>query len=107
MFSSRIQVLTVERTQTKFPAADGTPQMRVAARCILLGDGGEVVTVGRLRVPKALHDKVAPGVFRATFALTVPDYGDSKGDIVASVTELVEEKSPARTAAAPAAPLKA
>lgn len=93
--SSRIQVLTVEVTDSKtVDPATGKPFQRVAARCILLGDGGEVVTVGRLRVPKSLQPQVKEGLFRAAFALRVPDYGDNKGDIVAELVSLQPEPKP-------------
>jgi len=99
--SSRVQVLTVETTDSKtIDAATGQPFKRVAARCILLGDADEVVTVGRLRVPKSLVPQVKQGTFRASFALRVPDYGDNKGDIVAELVSLVEEPAK-RNAAAP------
>lgn len=94
-FSSRLQILLVEKTDTKFKDADGNVVQRVAARAVLLADDGNVVTVGRLRVPKSLADKVKTGTFRASFALTVPDYGDDKGDIVATLTGLQEEARPA------------
>ena len=99
-FSSRLQVLKIERTPNpKFPNADGTPSERVAARAILLNDDGTVNTVGRLRVPKALLPKLKEGLFRAAFSLSVPDFGESKGDIVAILTDLVEELPAARQAA--------
>lgn len=103
-FSSRVQVLTVETTDSKtLDPATGAPFKRVAARCILLDDGGQVVTVGRLRVPKTLVPQVHVGLFRAHFALRVPDYGDNKGDIVAELTQLVPEaKTPAASAGATA-----
>jgi len=95
MFSSRIEVLTVESTDSKtMDPATGKPFKRVAARCILRADDGSVVTVGRLRVPKALVPQVAPGNFRAAFALRVPDFGDNKGDIVAELTALTPEGKP-------------
>lgn len=88
-FSSRVQILLVERTSGK--GKDGSEFQRVAARCILLADDDAVITVGRLRVPKALQESVKVGVFRAGFALRVPDYGDSKGDIVAELVSLTPE----------------
>lgn len=105
-FSSRVQVLKVETTDSKtIDAATGKPFQRTAARCILLDDGGAVVTVGRLRVPKALVPTVREGLFRASFALRVPDFGDNKGDIVAELTALVPEV-PAKPQAAAAAGAK-
>jgi len=54
-FSSTVQVLLVETTQSKKLNPDtGKPYEQCAARCILLGDNGkDVVTVGRLRVGMA------------------------------------------------------
>lgn len=105
-FSSTVQVLLVETTQSKKLNPDtGKPYEQCAARCILLGDNGkDVVTVGRLRVPPALREVVKPGVFRADFALQVPDYGENKGDIVALLTGLVP--APATPAAPAQSPLK-
>lgn len=90
-FSSTVQVLLVETTQSKKLNPDtGKPYEQVAARCILLADNGkDVITVGRLRVPPVLREVVRPGTFRADFTLQVPDYGDNKGDIVAMLTGLV------------------
>lgn len=105
MFSSTVQILMVEKTESPYKdKVTGLPVQRVAARCILLADDGQPVTVGRLRVPKALVDKVQVGTFRADFALVVPDFGDDKGDIVAQVTNLTPvpvkgASSPAREAA--------
>jgi hypothetical protein len=103
--SSRIRVLLVETTDSKTPdpANPGQFFKRVAARCILMDDAGQPVTVGRLRVPKSLVPQVAVGDFRAAFALRVPDYGDNKGDIVAELTSLIAETpvrapAPARAA---------
>lgn len=100
MFSSTIQILLVEAKDTKVIDPDtGKPRQRHEARCVLLGDDGKsVVTVGRLRIPKALIDKCKVGTFRATFALVVPDYGDNKGDIVAQVTDLTPVGAGAKVA---------
>lgn len=88
-FSSIVQVLTVEVTDSKtVDPATNRPFQRHAARCILLNDDGSVNTVGRLRIPKALVPQVKTGHFRATFGLRVPDFGDNKGDIVAELTAL-------------------
>lgn len=88
-FSSIIQVLLVETTESKtIDPKTGSPYVRTAARAILLGDDGQPVTVGRLRVPRALVDQVKPGTFTAAFTLGVPDFGDDKGDIVAQLTGL-------------------
>lgn len=105
-FSSTIQILKVETTDSKtIDTSTGKPFQRTAARAILLGDDGEVVTVGRLPVPRFLVDQVKTGTFRATFALQVPDWGDNKGDIVAVLTGLapVQLRVPAAPAPAKAA----
>lgn len=88
-FSSVLQVLVVEeQTAKKVNPETGVPNKWKVARCALLDDGGEVVTVGRLRVPRDLSETIAKGTYRATFALGVLDYGDSKGDIMAMLTAL-------------------
>lgn len=88
-FSSIVQVLLVEeQTSKKVNPETGVPNKWKVARCALLDDAGEVVTVGRLRVPRDMSETIAKGTFRATFALGVPDYGDSKGDIMAMLTAL-------------------
>ncbi|WP_288254883.1 hypothetical protein [uncultured Hydrogenophaga sp.] len=98
MFSSTLQILLVESKDTKVMDPEtGKPRQRHEARCILLADDGTTpVTVGRLRIPKALIDKCKVGTFRATFALVVPDFGDNKGDIVAQVTDLTPVGAGAR-----------
>lgn len=90
-FASALQILTVETTDSKtVDPATGKPFQRVAARCIVFKDESakEVVTVGRLRVPKQFVELVKPGMFRAGFSLGVPDYGDNKGDVVAQLVSL-------------------
>lgn len=89
-FSSRVQILTVENEARKSKKT-GADYTHFVARAILLGDGGEVVTVGALRVPPAMREQVQVGTFRASFSLQVPDWGDDKGDIVAVLTALVPE----------------
>ncbi len=106
-FSSTIQILSVEREDRKSKRT-GTDYKHFAARCILLGDDGEVVTVGALRTrDEALQNLCQPGTFRATFALQVPDYGDNKGDIVAVLTKLTPVPSKPLTAATKPAPAMA
>lgn len=105
MFSSILQVLKVEEVASKtLDQATGKPFMRHYARGILLNESGEVNTVGRLRVPKALVEKLKVGTFTASFSLVVPDYGDDKGDIVAQLTDLTPV--PGKQASAPAAASK-
>lgn len=89
-FSSVLQVLMVEVTLTKKLNPETQKPYEIPhARCILLADDAkEVVTVGRLRIPRGMEQVVKPGLFRANFALVVPDYGDDKGDIVAQLTGL-------------------
>ncbi|TAM39763.1 MAG: hypothetical protein EPN61_12040 [Burkholderiaceae bacterium] len=102
-FSSVIQILLVETNTSKaLNPKTNEPYVSTQARAILLGEDGTPVTVGRLRVPRALVDVVKPGTFTAAFTLGVPDFGDDKGDIVAQLTGL----SPVVSRAAPAAPTK-
>lgn len=104
-FTSLLQILTVEAVDTKFmDETTKQPLKRHTARCILLNDDGSVNTVGSMRVPKPLVDKVKPGTFRAGFALAVLDYGDRKGEVQAMLVSLQEVKSavnasPAKVAA--------
>lgn len=87
-FSSTVRILSVENEERT--SAKGVKYSHFAARSILLADDGEtVITVGALRTRDVnLQKKCVPGVFRATFAMQVPDWGDSKGDIVAVLTDL-------------------
>lgn len=106
MFSSTIEVLAVENEERESKRT-GNKYNHFAARCVLRADDGKVITVGTLRsrrISPELRDTVRPGLFRATFALQVPDFGDDKGDIVSMLTGLVpiDVKAPTR-AAAPAA----
>jgi hypothetical protein len=89
-YSTVIQVLSVESTPGKKPGADGVIPTFYAARCILFQDDGKTVnTVGRLRIPKPLVSVVKEGMFTASFALVVPDYGNDKGDVVSQLTSLI------------------
>lgn len=104
-FSSTLQVLVIEeQTAKKVNPDTGLPNKWKVARCALLDDAGEVINVGRLRVPRDLDATIARGTFRATFALGVPDWGDSKGDIMAMLTALtpVQLRAQQIGAAAPA-----
>lgn len=101
-FSSTVQILTVE-DETRKSKRTGNEYTHFVARAILLGDDGQPVTVGALRVPPALREQVKVGTFRVNFALQVPDYGDDKGDIVSVVTGLVPYVA-GKVAPAPAAP---
>lgn len=99
-FSSTVKILAVENEQRK--SAKGNTFQHFAARSILLGDDlTTVITVGALRTrDEALQKKCVPGLFRATFALQVPDWGDNKGDICAVLTDLtpVVERQASRAA---------
>lgn len=103
-FTSTIQILKVsEETSKKVNPDTGKPYVSHIARTALINDDGELETVGRLRVPRDLVEVAKVGVYRAGFALRVPDYGADKGDVVAVLTSLTPVP-PARTAApAPAA----
>ncbi len=87
-FSSTIQILTVENEDRKSKRT-GNDYKHFVCRAILLDDSGQVITVGALPVRNdALREQCKPGVFRAGFALQVPDYGDAKGDIQAVLVSL-------------------
>lgn len=102
MFSSTIEVLAVENEE-RTSKRTGDKYTHFAARCVLRADDGRVITVGTIRsrdIQPELRDTVRPGLFRATFALQVPDYGDKKGDIVSMLTGLVPiDVKPQRAAA--------
>lgn len=100
-FSSTVQILTVENEE-RTSKKTGNKYTHFVARAILLGDAGEVITVGALRVPPSMREMVTPGTFRASFSLQVPDYGDDKGDICSVLTGLVPIP-PAGAVKAPAA----
>ena len=89
-FESCIDVLIVESKKGTKPRPDGTFSEWKEARAVLYSDASfkQVSSVGRLRVPKELTEKIAVGRFTATFSLGVPDYGDNKGDIVAQLVGL-------------------
>lgn len=104
-FSSVIQVLSIENEE-RVSKSKGTKYQHFAARCILLSDEGEVITVGSLtgrRVPPELRDSLKVGTHRAHFALKVPDYGDDKGEIVSVLTGLTAVVKQAPTVASKAA----
>ena len=104
-FTSTIQILKVSQELSKKINPDtGKPYESTIARTALINDDNELETVGRLRVPRDLVGVAKVGVFRAGFALRVPDYGADKGDVVAVLTSLTPAP-PVRTAApTPAAP---
>lgn len=102
MFSSTIEILAVENEE-RTSKKDGKAYQHFAARCVLRADDGKVITVGTIRsrrVTPELRDTVRTGLYRATFALQVPDYGDDKGDVVTMLTGLVPiDTKPQRAAA--------
>lgn len=107
VFSSRLNILAVEN-EPRLSKRTGKEYNHFVARCVVLNDAGDPITVGSLRsdqlVPE-IRDQLAAGtkgIYRAHYGLRVPDYGDQKGDVVAMVTHLQPE-APAR-AAAPKAP---
>lgn len=101
-YTSTIQILKVsEELSKKLNPDTGKPYVSHIARTALINDDGELETVGRLRVPRELVDVAKVGIYRASFALRVPDYGQDKGDVVSVLTGLVP-LPPARTAAAAA-----
>lgn len=103
-FTSTIQILKTESIfSRKIDPSTQKPYEFKVARVALINDDGELETVGRLRVPRELEEVVVKGIFRATFALQVPDYGDNKGDVVSVLTGLVPVP-PARSAAPAPAP---
>lgn len=107
-FSSMIQVLKVENEE-RTSKRTGNAYNHFAARVILLDDDGQVVTVGVInsrRVTPELRDSMKVGTFRAGFTLTVPDFGEDKGDVISMLTQLVpvelRKSAPPAPAAAPA-----
>jgi len=98
-FSSTIQILKVdEPEERKWP--DGSTSMQYTAQTALLLDTGELDKVGRLRIPESLRETVKVGVFRASFALEVAQWGKTKGDVQAVLTGLVPVAKPAAAARA-------
>lgn len=106
-FSSTIQILKINPVESGTSKKTGQPWERHTAECMLLDDKGEIECVGRLVIPPPLRESLSVGTFRAGFALVVPTYGDTKGDIVARLTSLVPvpaakpapQAAPARVAA--------
>lgn len=101
-FSSTLQVLKVEKEQ-RTSKRTGNTYDHFAARCVVLDDNGEVVTVGVITSKACtpeVREKVRPGTYRALFALQVSDYGDQQGQIVSMLTDLMPVQ------VKPAAPVK-
>jgi len=95
-FSSTIQVLKVDTPEEK-TGKDGSKYTIRTAQTALLTDEGKLDKVGRLRIPDRLAEVVKDGVFRASFALEVAQWGQNKGDVIATLTGLI----PVPRAAAP------
>jgi len=102
-FSSTLQVLKVNPPASGVSKKTGQPWERHTAECMLLDDSGAIQCVGRLVIPKALVDQVKEGTFRASFALEVPTYGDSKGDITTRLVGLMAAPAPKSFSASAAA----
>lgn len=102
-FSSTVQVLKVNEPESGISKKTGQPWQRHTAECMLLNDEGAIECVGRLSIPKEMIETVKVGVFRASFSLVVPTFGDAKGDITARLTGLVPVPASARSPAAPTA----
>lgn len=101
-WSSTIQVLSVENEE-RTSKRTGNKFQHFAARCIVLNDDGSVLTVGALRIRNPeLQAACKPGIYRASFGLQVPDFGEDKGDIIAAVTALLPVMSPKHAASAAA-----
>uniref|UniRef100_UPI0035B3232E hypothetical protein n=1 Tax=Hylemonella sp. TaxID=2066020 RepID=UPI0035B3232E len=101
--SSTIQVLKIEEKEVTSRKSGNTFKFKTA-HCLLLDDGGAVSSVGTLRVPAALEEKVQTGTFRASFALGVPDWGDQKGEITAQLVDLLPAQVRTLAAASAAKP---
>ncbi|MFM2276395.1 MAG: hypothetical protein RL211_2267 [Pseudomonadota bacterium] len=98
-FSSTIQVLKVDPVEKKQGKDGGEYEVHTAQTALLLDDG-TLDKVGRLRIPSYLRDKVTVGIFRASFALEVAQWGQNKGDVIASLTGLVPMNKAAPQSAA-------
>lgn len=90
-FSSRIQILKVDAPEEKTSPKDQSKYMVYTAQTALLDDDGVLTKVGRLKIPEKLREVVKVGTFRASFALEVAQWGQSKGDVIAALTGLIPE----------------
>lgn len=88
-FSSTIQVLKVDAPEEKTSPKDGSKYTVHTAQTALLLDDGSLDKVGRLRIPEKMRDVVKVGTFRASFALEVAQWGQNKGDVIATLTGLL------------------
>lgn len=100
-FHSLIQVLKVDPVEEK-TGKDGSKYTIRTAQTALLADDGSLEKVGRLRIPERMADQVKVGTFRAGFSLEVAQWGQNKGDVIASLVSLIQQ--PVRGAAPAAAP---
>lgn len=95
MFSSTVQILSVEDEMRDSKKTPGTQWRHHVARAVLLNDDGSVNTVGALQlrnVPESIRKAMVPGTtgfFRASYGLQVLDFGDAKGEIAAVLTSLL------------------
>jgi hypothetical protein len=105
-FSSILQILKINPVDSGISKKSGQPWTRNTAECMLLAADGSVECVGRLSIPKDMVEALKVGVYTAGFALTVPTFGDQKGDITARLTSLTPV-SPRATAPVQRAPVPA
>lgn len=101
-FSSTLQVLKVNAVESGISKKTQQPWERHTAECMLLADDGSIECVGRLVIPKSMREGLTVGVYRASFSLVVPTYGDAKGDITAQLTGLVPAPALKAPSSAPA-----
>lgn len=64
-----IQVLKLNDPKTGISKKNGNAYDMQDAECLLLNDDGSIDQVGVLQVPKSLREKIAVGIFRASFAM--------------------------------------
>lgn len=105
-FASTIQVLKVEK-EPRTSKRTGEAYEHFAARCIVLDDNGEVITVGTIKSQACtpeVREKVRPGIYRAVFALQVSDWGKQQGEIVSMLTDLMPVPQRSASSASAAAP---
>ena len=89
MFTSILQVFKVDDPEVH-PGRNGSDSWTAHnAQCALLDDAGVLQVVGRLRIPERMLEVVKPGIFRASFALEVAQWGKTKGDIQAVLVGLM------------------
>ncbi len=88
-FASTIQILKVDPVETRKSPKDGSEYQIHTAQTALLNDDGELEKVGRLRIPEQMREKVKVGIFRASFALEVAQWGQNKGDVIAQLVDLI------------------